>query len=282
LDLHFALLSASPNTGKVAGLMSDRGRALTYTLSDRMKDYEYDARLELPRKAFSVIRVDGRSFHTWTRGLERPYSERLLRAMAAATEALCREVSGSVLGYTQSDEISIVYQDFVGKHAEPWFGGVVQKVASVSASIATATFAQEFPDRPLAHFDARVFSLPTTSEAANYLVWRQRDAQKNAISMLADQHYSHRELLGKNVEERIALLRDKGVVLREENMRFLYGQVAYRDTVIEKMSYRDRRTGAVKETPEPVERHPWVCAAAEEFTAAPDNWLAGQLPDKGE
>lgn len=263
--------------------MTDTGRTLGYTLSDRMKDYERAARLELPRKTFSVIRVDGRSFHTWTRGLERPYSERMLRAMAATTEALCREVSGSVIGYTQSDEISIVYQDFVGKHAEPWFGGVAQKVASVSASIATAAFAQEFPDRPLAHFDARVFTLPSTGEAANYLVWRQRDAQKNSISMLADEHYSHGELLGKNVEERIKMLRAAGVVLREENMRFLYGQVAYRVKVTEKVSYRDRRTGEQRETPEPVERNRWVCEAAEEFTAAPTNWLREILPnDEGE
>lgn len=257
------------------------GRTLGYTLSDRMKDYERETRLELPRKTFSVIRVDGRSFHTWTRALERPYSGRMLYAMAEATKALCQEVSGAVLGYTQSDEISIVYQDFVGKHAEPWFGGVVQKVASVSASIATAAFAEQFPDATShAHFDSRVFSLPTTSEVANYLVWRQRDAQKNAISMLADQHYSHQELLGKNVEERITMLREKGVVLSKENMRFLYGQAAYRVKVIEKVSYKDRRTGEHKETPEPVERNRWVCEAAEEFTAAADNWLAGQLPEK--
>lgn len=259
--------------------VTDRGRTLGYTLSDRMKDYEREARLELPRKAFTVIRVDGRCFHTWTRGLERPYSERMLRAMGAATEALCREVSGSVLGYTQSDEISIVYQDFVGKHAEPWFGGVVQKVASVAASIATATFAQEFPDRPLAHFDARAFSLPTTSEAANYLVWRQRDAQKNAISMLAHEHYSHKELLGKTVTDRLAMLAETGET-RKASMRFLNGQVVRRDKVTEKVTYRDRRTGAVKETPEPVERNRWVCEAALEFTAAPDNWLATQLPTK--
>lgn len=262
--------------------MTDRGRTLGYTLSDRMKDYERETRLELPRKAFSVIRVDGRSFHTWTRGLERPYSERMMRAMAAATEALCREVSGAVVGYTQSDEISIVYQDFVGKHAEPWFGGVVQKVASVAASIATATFAQEFPDRPLAHFDARVFSLPSTAEAANYLVWRQRDAQKNAISMLAHERYSHSELLGKTVSDRLRMLAEAGAPVQTASMRFLNGQVAYRVKVTEKVSYRDRRTGELRETPEPVERNRWVCEAALEFTAAADNWLATQLPDKEE
>lgn len=265
------------------GRVTDQGRTLGYTLSDRMKDYERETRLELPRKTFSVIRVDGRAFHTWTRGFELPYSTRLMRAMAAAQEALCREVSGAVIGYTQSDEISVIYQDFVGKHAEPWFGGVVQKVASVAASIVTATFAQEFPDRPLAHFDARVFSLPSTGEAANYLVWRQRDAQKNAISMICDEHFSHAELLGLNTDQRIALLADQGVDVSAENPRFLNGQVAHRVTVVEKVSYRDRRTGEYRETPEPVERRRWVSEAAPHFTASPTNWLRNVLPnDEGE
>lgn len=263
--------------------MTDHGRSLTYTLSDRMKDYERAARLVLPTKTFSVIRVDGRAFHTWTRDLELPYSPRVMRAMAAAQEALCREVSGAVIGYTQSDEISVVYQDFVGKHAEPWFGGVAQKVASVAASIVTATFAQEFPDRALAHFDARVFSLPSTGEAANYLVWRQRDCQKNAISMLADEHFSHAELLGMNTEQRVALLADQGVDVGQENPRFLHGQVAYRVTVSERVSYRDRRTGEYRSTPEPVERRRWVSEAAPHFTAAPTDWLREILPnDEGE
>jgi hypothetical protein len=204
-----------------------------------------------------------------------------MSAMAYATKVLCQEVSGSVIGYTQSDEISVVYQDFVGKHAEPWFGGVAQKVASVSASIVTAAFGRGFPDR-VPHFDARVFSLPTTVEVANYLVWRQRDTQKNAISMLASTHYSHRKLHEKKVEDRIRMLEDKGILLSEVNPRFLYGQAVHRIITAEKVVYEDKRSGEDCETPEPVERHSWDCIAAPEFTAAADNWLAGQLPFKGE
>lgn len=243
-------------------------------LSSRMKGYEEETRLKLPRKTYSVIRVDGRAFHTWTKGLERPYSPAMMNAMAAATKALCEEVSGSILGYTQSDEISILCQDFVGKHTEPWFGGVVQKIASVSASIVTATFGEHFPDRAPAHFDSRVFAVPDASAAECYLNWRLWDARKNAVTMLASEHFSHKELLGLKTFERAAKLRDVGAPITEADERFLNGQVVRRASVAKKISYTDRRTGKRYTTPEPVERHYWTAEAG------PKHFTADELPQK--
>lgn len=249
------------------------------SLGERMKGHEAPTRLVLPRKTLTAVRVDGRAFHTWTRGLERPYSAALMSAMAEATQTLCEEVAGSVIGYTQSDEISVVFQDFASKHSEPWFGGVVQKVCSIAASCVTAVFARQFPDRPPALFDARAFTLPDQTEAANYLVWRQRDAQKNAVSMLAEHYFSSKSLRGMSTPERRArLIEEAGVNPDDEDPRFLHGQVLHRVTVTEKVSYRDKRTGETRETPEPVERRRWVAEAAPHFEATPDSWLLARIP----
>lgn len=251
------------------------------SLGERMKGYEADTRLVLPEKTIAAVRVDGRTFHTWTRGLERPYDPHVMRAMSQAAKALCADVSGPLVGYTQSDEINVLFTDLGSRHAEPWFGGVVQKIASVAASVVTGAFAREFPPTDYvapALFDARVFTLPSREEAANYLVWRQRDCQKNAVSMLAGEHFSHRELHGKNTAERRTLLLEAGADPDLEDPRFLGGQVVYRDTVFEKVRYTDKRTGEEHVTPEPVERGVWVSDAAPEFAATPGNWLFERLP----
>lgn len=245
---------------------------------DRMKGYEAETKLILPRRQLVAIRIDGRAFHTWTRGLPRPYSRRLLDAMAETTKVLCEEVSGSVIGYTQSDEISLLVQDFATPSTQPWFGGSLQKVCSVTASVATAHFARAFWDRAPAVFDARAFALPNPLEARNYLLWRQRDAERNAISMLAEHHFSAKSLHGMGTKERRQRLEAEGVEVASQDPRFLHGQCLHRITVKEKVRYFDKRLGEEVETPEPVERRRWVREAAQ-FDAAPDGWLAQVVPD---
>jgi tRNA(His) 5'-end guanylyltransferase len=235
-----------------------------------MKGYEAKARLTLPRRTLAAIRIDGRAFHTWTRGLERPYSTEMLDAMAATTVALCEEVSGSVFAYTQSDEISILVQDFAKADTQPWFGGSVQKVCSVAASVATAHFARLFPDRPPAFFDARVFPLSSRVEAVNYLVWRQRDAVRNAVSMLAGHHFSSKSLHGLSNDQRYDKLAAHGVDVSAHDPRFLHGQSP--ESLVEvadPLSGRDPVKEEV-ETPEPV---------ASPFVADPDYWPWDEIPD---
>lgn len=251
-------------------------------LGMRMKAYEAEMRVSLPRRSITAIRIDGRAFHTWTKGLERPFSPMMIEAMAEATKALCEEVGGAFIGYTQSDEISILAQDFAGEATEPWFGGQVQKICSIAASVATAVFARRFPDRPVALFDARAFTLPDRIEAANYLVWRQRDCQRNAISMIAGHYFSHSELHGVGTPGRRRLLAEVGVDVESFDDRFLHGQVYEHVKILEKARYRDERTGEICETPEPVERGRWQASAAPRFEALEGSWLLERIPQRFE
>src|ERR1039458_2712400 len=103
-------------------------------LGERMKLYEWVSRTSLPPRCYTVVRIDGRAFHSWTRGLERPYDLRMVEAMGETTRLLSEHIAGCILGYTQSDEISLVLQDCSGPNTEAWFGGQVQKICSTAAS----------------------------------------------------------------------------------------------------------------------------------------------------
>lgn len=122
-------------------------------LGDRMKRYEHSYRLTFPRRLPVVIRVDGRAFHSHLRGAAKPFDMQFIEDMGHVAVALCEEISGAVFAYHQSDEVSVLVQDWVGEHAEPWFAGELQKIVSLSAAIATAALGERRPGRPL--FDAR-------------------------------------------------------------------------------------------------------------------------------
>lgn len=247
-------------------------------LGDRMKGYEAATRQYLPPRSYVLLRLDGRSFHTWTRGLKRPYDEKMMQAMAEGTELLCREISGAQLGYTQSDEITIVMCDFAKENTQPWFGGNVQKITSVSASLLAGHFARAFPDRPLATFDARVFAVPSKVECANAMLWRLRDAQKNSISMLAGSRFSSKQLHGKTTQDRIEMLAEAGVEVQSENPSFLNGQVVYPQQVTGDVTWTDKRTGEER-VARGVTRQVWKAESAPEFDTRPGGWLDGILPD---
>jgi tRNA(His) 5'-end guanylyltransferase len=254
---------------------------VTDPLGDRMKGYEGFWKIRLPAKSFSVIRLDGRSFHTWTRGLTRPYDPDLIEAMGAAALAVAEDVSGAVLAYTQSDEISVVFSDLASEETEAWFGGQVQKIVSVAASLATGSFARSFPERRLAQFDARVFALPDATEVCNYLRWRQADARRNAISMLASDRFSAKQLHGASTADRRDLLAQAGVHIDAADPRFLHGQLLHKATRTGRIEYTDRRTKQLCLS-EPVIRRVWQSIPAPDLTAAPDGiaatLLAGNLP----
>lgn len=173
------------------------------TLGQRMKEnYEFRAQTHLTRRMPVIIRIDGRAFHTLTKKmkLERPFDQRFSNWMQATTITLCEEIQGAKLGYTQSDEISILVTDYDSLTSEAWFDYNIQKIVSISASIATQAFIIEmFPyDRDWnINFDSRVFNVPR-KEVNNYFVWRQQDWIKNSVQMLARNYYSHKELHGKN------------------------------------------------------------------------------------
>ncbi len=156
-----------------------------------------------------MVRLDGKAFHTFTRGLERPFDARLQRLMDDTTRHLVKEC-GALIGYTQSDEISLLYYS-TGK-GEPFLGGRYQKLTSILAATATFVFnrrlAAELPEKAdkMALFDCRAWVVPSLEEAANTLLWRELDASKNSISMAAQARISHTDLQGKNGKEQQELL----------------------------------------------------------------------------
>jgi tRNA(His) 5'-end guanylyltransferase len=176
------------------------------SLGDRMKGYEEATKTTLPRRMPVVIRIDGKAFHTYTKGCQRPWDANLIRVMDLTALELCKQLQGVQVAYVQSDEISLLLHNYKRLVSQAWFDNEVQKMVSVSASIASTTFSLnskliwESGECKPAYFDSRVFVLPE-SEVNNYFVWRQQDATRNSVQMLARSLYSHKELMNKNNSE---------------------------------------------------------------------------------
>lgn len=208
-------------------------------LGDRMKDfYEDRTRYKLARRTNTIIRIDGKAFHTYTKGLERPFDLGLMEDMNKTTEFLCQNIQGAKFGYVQSDEISILITDYDDISTHAWFDGNLQKMSSIAASLATAKFNQlrmarfarnsgiepkyrdesyiaesEIENFKLAMFDARVFQIPYQEEVFNYFIWRQQDATRNSISSVAQTYFSTTELKGKKTN----VMQDMLMVQKEIN-----------------------------------------------------------------
>ena len=168
---------------------------------DRMKGYENVYRTYLPKRMPVIIRIDGKAFHTYTKGMEKPFDACLTHVMWETCKYLLQNISGAKVAYTQSDEISILITNYDKLTTESWFNNNLQKMVSVAASMATAKFNEEirgyYPAKDLALFDARAYVLPR-DEVNNYFLWRQADATKNSISMVAQANFSHKSLQGLN------------------------------------------------------------------------------------
>ena len=184
-------------------------------LGDRMKSqYEDRTRYMLPRRTYTIIRCDGKAFHTYTRKFAKPFDLIIETGMDAAARALFDEAQGANFAYIQSDEISVLLTDFTKPETSAWFDGNLQKICSVSASVCTMAFnriAKEAGMPSNALFDARVFVIPDPVEVENYFIWRQKDAERNSLSVLAQQHFSHKQLQGKSCAEMHEMLHSKGV-----------------------------------------------------------------------
>jgi tRNA(His) 5'-end guanylyltransferase len=246
-------------------------------LGDRMKQYEAATRSTLPRRTFTVIRVDGRCFSSFLRRADKPFDATVITAMDAVTAALCKEISGAVFGYAQSDEASILLTDFAAPGTQPWFAGGVQKMASIAASVATVAFNDAYPGSGRALFDARVFTIPDPVEVANYFLWRQRDCVRNSISVAAQAHFSHKRLHRVNTDQMQELLwREKGVNWNDYPAGCKRGRVVTRKTGERPVTYTDRRTQ--EEVSTVAMRSWWETEPAPHFTAAEDGWLAQMIP----
>jgi tRNA(His) 5'-end guanylyltransferase len=201
-------------------------------LGARMKEqYEQRTKYYLPRRTYTIIRIDGKAFHTFTKGFDRPYDDDLISMMNTAATVLCENVIGCKLAYVQSDEITLVLTDFDKQETQAYFNGNIQKIASITASAATAAFNSKlacyFHDPVVAElghthkftnkgglktalFDSRVFTIPDKEEVLNNFIWRQHDAIRNSIQMVASSLYSPKEMHGKNCSVLREMIKERG------------------------------------------------------------------------
>ena len=258
-------------------------------LGDRMKEYENVSRNYLTRRVPVVVRVDGKAFHTLTRGLNKPFDLLLMRTMQETMRELCREIQGCMFGYTQSDEITLILTDYRTIQTDAWFGYNIQKMASVSASIATREFNRLFREKFEAYcdstaervldndgvlqfpaeiecrmstllskldkacFDSRCFSVPK-EEVVNCLIWRQQDATRNSIESVGHAHFSQSELHGKNCDEiQDMLMTRKGINWNDFPADCKRGAACYR--VKRQVEMEDPRNPGKQIT---VERNEWT------------------------
>lgn len=201
-------------------------------LHSRMKQYEAVSQTYLMRRTPVIIRLDGVAFHTFTKNFDKPLDEPFAEAMRWVTRYLVNNIQGCLMGYTQSDEISLVLQDYKKLDTDAWFGYNVQKIVSVSAKMATGYFNRIFEreilcgydakkcmsvywpamrDNEDVGFDSRCFNLPF-EEVNNYFIDRQQDAERNSINLLAQQYYTQKELDGiKSKKLQDKLFTEQGV-----------------------------------------------------------------------
>lgn len=193
-------------------------------LGIRMKTYyEQIPKTKLMRRCPVAIRLDGKAFHTFTKGFQKPFDEVLVKSMQETMKYLCENIQGCVLGYTQSDEITLILVDYKNLNSAAWFDYEVQKCCSIAASMATMAFNKFFRKNVDAFifdhyddqyeadyitilenavekgamFDARVFNIPK-EEVTNLVYWRQLDATRNSIQMVGQANFSHNELQNKS------------------------------------------------------------------------------------
>ena len=183
---------------------------------DKVKELESaSAKVVLDEDKPICVRLDGKAFHTFTKGLARPYDERLSKAMMETMNFLVDKTDARI-GYTQSDEITLIYFK-TAPHQQTYFGSRVQKLNSILASMATAKFNHEvsknIPEKQdvFAFFDCRVWNVPTLQDAADVMIWRQDDAIKNSISMAAHAVFGDKKIFGKNSKEKIEMLAQEGI-----------------------------------------------------------------------
>jgi tRNA(His) 5'-end guanylyltransferase len=215
-------------------------------LGDRCKGYEL---AEAGRRAMRglplLARLDGRAFHTFTRDLRRPYEPGMSRAMIETTRFLVQEMT-ALVGYTQSDEITLAWFESSQSASDYAFDGRFQKLASVLAGMASARFcqllAEHLPHKvnETPHFDCRVWQVPTIVDAAEVFVWREDDATKNSVSMAAGAYYSDAELDGKSSSAKQELLWQKGVNWNDLPTFFKRGTYVQRRSVDRTLTDEER------------------------------------------
>ena len=222
------------------------------SLEDKFKSKESQYRNVLERRSLYALRVDGRAFKNYTSKFDRPFDLKFMEGMNQTCKALCSEVAGAILGYVQSDEISVIFSDLSGENTEMWFGGKQDKIISIAASTATGALINALGSNPTPMFDARILKLDNVKEAQEYLIWRSGDAFKNAISMAAGSRYSSKQLDGMNTQQRIDILeREQKDLYSSLPLGFKHGRLAVKENYSDLVKFfhkKDQETKIIEVT----------------------------------
>ena len=258
-------------------------------LGKRMKTfYEQIPKYKLMRRTPVIIRIDGKAFHTFTKGFQKPFDHVLMKSMQDTMKYLCENIQGCVLGYTQSDEISLLLIDYKRFNSSAWFDNEIQKICSISASMATFSFNKAFNENSDeyceawnveydyteallsacekgAMFDSRCFNIPK-EEVANYFYWRQQDATRNSIEMVGQAYFSHKELHKKTCNMIQDMLHEqKGINWNDFSVPEKRGSCCIKETY-----YIDKETGKERK------KDDWLRPEEEEKYAMRTRWIVDE------
>lgn len=254
-------------------------------LGTRMKEfYENRTRYFIPRKTYTILRIDGKAFHSYTKNCKKPFDLGLVEDMNQTTKYLCEHIQGAKFAYTQSDEISILMTDFETPQTQMYFDGNIQKISSVVSGMATMEFnrlrqvtlvndtedIEKMTPReaiafvaslPMASFDCRCFTIPLRIEVYNYMIWRNNDASRNSVQMMARSLYSHKECTDKSCLQLQEMISNKGIDWENYDLGLKNGRLIVRESKLVPNEYSTN--------PSMVERHEWVVKSAPVFTQDP-------------
>lgn len=272
-------------------------------LGTRMKEfYENRTRYFLPRRTYTMLRCDGKAFHSYTKGCEKPFDMGLIEDMNNTAIYLCENIQGAKLGFVQSDEISILMTDFDTIKTDAWFDGNIQKIVSVAASMATAKFNQLrqlryikekfdnnitnithrwmelLEEKKLAEFDARVFIIPSKTEVMNSLIWRQKDCVRNSIQSVAQSLYSHKELNNKNTNQMQEMIWQKGINWNDYDSTLKRGRLIIKEQYEKVISNKLPENMPPVDSFETVVRTRWIVHGCPDFVKHPE-FLNLYVPD---
>ncbi len=211
-------------------------------LEERMKiNYEYPYRIYLSRRIPVIIRIDGKSFHNLTKNMDKPFSTRFRYCMEYTAFELLNNIQGCVLAYTQSDEISLLLFNYSKFNTQAWFDNNLQKVCSISASMATSMFLRkfirnmkEYDDEQNICFDSRVFVIPE-EEVNNYFIFRQQNCIRNSIYSIGQSSYSTNNLHNKSSKAIVEMIdNDNNISKKYDEYKFeeKYGSIFIKDSLV--------------------------------------------------
>lgn len=240
----------------------------------------------LPLDQYKIIRVDGRNFKRFTKDMAKPFDTDFCRNMDKVAVALCKEVQGCQFAYVQSDEISLLVHNEPG--SQQWFGGELTKTLSISAGLASSVMAllyskystHEETGRFLSvMFDSRAFAVKDRQDVIRYFLHRQGDAWRNAVTMAAQAHYSHKQLMNKPVWDRLLMLQEVGINFMQAYPPYIWrGRLVTQVKKVELISYTRKDTG--EEHTQEVERSHWIPQPAPMFDWDQAGFLDTTVPQE--